>query len=130
MPKLSQDDVEQAQAAQLLAEVMCGTPRGVAASAKAKEASKLLLPEAPQPGAHSGTWTPESIHARRRVPATDTHAAGEWAYLVRWAGRPESDMGWVPESALDSCWLARELEESASERAALSERKAANGGAS
>jgi hypothetical protein len=140
MPSTSQDDVEAAHAASLLAEVLIGTPRGRSAAAAA-DSKKDLLPPAlqPQPVRPNSTregeggrapaseqygddeeeaWVVESLRARRRIKGEmNDGVPGEWQYLVRWQGRGEEDDCWVPESMLDPDFVAADLEAAATERA-------------
>lgn len=63
-------------------------------------------------------WIPEVIMARRRLraDAAGDGRPGEWQYLVRWQGRPESEDAWVPESALDPAFLASDMASLETER--------------
>ena len=60
---------------------------------------------------------PECLLARRRLKGTDV-----WSYLVRWKGLSEEWDCWVDAEHLDAEFVARELEETESDRPLLTAR--------
>ena len=63
-------------------------------------------------------WIPEVLLQRRRIraDATSDGSMGEWQYLVRWVGRPETEDAWVPESALDPAFIDADMRALETER--------------
>ena len=108
-----QEDEEQAVVQSLFAELMCGTPRQRAAPPPPPPAAE----EEPMDADDEDVWEMESIQARRRLrPEVEGGPPGEWQYLIKFIGKPESENRWAPESALDPEWLQQELLGAATER--------------
>ena len=138
----SQDAEEEAQAESLLAEVMCGTPRArppppalASSSAKKQRPSEEEEDDDEQQqqqqqqqqqvddDEEEDVWEPECIMARRRLkPEVEGGPPGDWQYLVRWVGKPESENRWVPEHMLDPDFVRQDLDAAATERAMESAR--------
>ena len=127
-----QEAEEEAQAALLMQELMCGTPRGGRPNMNAPARPPQAPP--PQQQQHDAeeeegeeeeeddddprySAEPQCLLARRRLKGMDS-----WSYLVRWKGLDESWDCWVDAEHLDADFVRSELEETESDRPQLTAR--------
>ena len=122
---------EAALAQRFLQEAMCCTPRGSRPNMNAPTRPPEPLPQPRAQEDEEGgedeedpdvddprySADPECLLARRRLKGTDV-----WSYLVRWKGLSEEWDCWVDAEHLDAEFVARELEETESDRPLLTAR--------